>query len=332
MALGTWLNVRHGVGNPHVRPGATGFFAWDGGWYRDIAAHTYGGVPREGLRFFPLLPLLGNRLGGSGVAVVSVANVAALAYAEGICRLTSAELSDEAGQRAAWLALLNPAAFVLVLAYAEAPAAALAVWTLYLLRRRQWWWAAALAFLGGLARPIGLLLAIPALLEAVRGRRAARDTLARVVAVAAAPLGCLSYLVWCGVTRGDPWLPFSEQSRADLRGHAAVWPLPALREAVSSALHAGPVGVSVRVLTVPLAVWLLVRCARRLPLSYTAYAAAILVLAIGTPHLASFERYAASAFPLLMAASTFRSRWVWVVAVVPMVALGLLSFVNVYVP
>ncbi len=148
----------------------------------------------------------------------------------------------------------------------------------------------------------------------------------------AAPLGCLSYLVWCGVTRGDPWLPFSQQARSDLRGHVLVSPFPALGDAVTSVLHAGPIATSLRVLTVPLAVWLLVRCARLLPPSYTAYAAAILVLAVGTPRLASFERYAVSAFPLLMAASTLRTRWVWVVAGVPMVTLCLLSFVNVYVP
>src|SRR4051812_5533086 len=41
----------------------TGLLSWDADWYRRIAEHGYGGVPRSGLRFFPLYPLVGRGLG-----------------------------------------------------------------------------------------------------------------------------------------------------------------------------------------------------------------------------------------------------------------------------
>jgi len=37
-----------------------GLIAWDGTWYRDIAMHGYDAVAPDGLRFFPLFPLLGR--------------------------------------------------------------------------------------------------------------------------------------------------------------------------------------------------------------------------------------------------------------------------------
>src|SRR3712207_8410014 len=43
----------------------------------------------------------------------------------------------------------------------------------FALRRQRWWWAAAFGLLGGLARPLGLLFAVPAAIEALRGLRTA---------------------------------------------------------------------------------------------------------------------------------------------------------------
>jgi hypothetical protein len=308
LALATYLQVRHGYGAPPARPGATGLYAWDGGWYRDIAAHGYRGAGRESLRFFPLYPLLSRAF-----TPLVVANVSALLYAEGLVRLARADWPEVAG-RAAWLGLVNPASYVLVLAYAEATAAALAVWCVYALRRRRWWLAAVLALLAGLARPIGPLLALPALVEAWPGRRAAwrslraRELAARLAAVGAAPLGTALYLAWCKAAYGDALLPFRVQQEGDLRGGLVANPLRALGTAWRAAVDGGPVVTALHLLWVPLAVAGLVLVARRLPVSYAAYTAAVLVLAVGTPRLASFERYALAAFPLVLVAAGVRSR------------------------
>jgi hypothetical protein len=66
------------------------------------------------------------------------------------------------------------------------------------------------------------------------------------------------------------------------------------------------------------------------------YSLAVVVLAVGTPKLASVERYSMSAFPLLMAAATIRSRplrWVLAAACATgFTAYAVLAFANVYVP
>ncbi|MDQ1713007.1 MAG: hypothetical protein QOE45_2457 [Frankiaceae bacterium] len=340
----TYAQTHHGYGRPPVRSGSTGFFAWDAGWYRDIAAYGYGAVGHAGLRFFPLLPLTGRAVSvlgafAAGLVVLVVANLSALAYADGLVRLTAYEVGERgAARRAAWLALLNPAAFVLVLAYAEATAAALAVWVLFALRRRRWLLAAVLAFLCGLARPTGLLIALPAAIEAARGWRAvsSRETARRALAVVAAPAGCLAYLVWCGIARHDALGPFREQQAADLRGGVVVWPGKALAFAWHEFVLAGSVRVALHLVWVPVVVALLVLAWRRLPASYTAYAAVIAVLAVGTPKLASVERYSMSAFPLLMAAATIRARPLRVLLAVAcgvgFAAYAVLAFANVYVP
>jgi hypothetical protein len=102
-----------------------GLFAWDAAFYRDIADFGYHGVAREGLRFFPLLPL-GSRalsvpLGGHvGLAMLVIVQVAALVAGALLYRLAVHETGDPGdGARAAWLLAVLPPATVLVLGYAE---------------------------------------------------------------------------------------------------------------------------------------------------------------------------------------------------------------------
>ena len=311
MAFAEYLQAMHGYGRTPLRPGDSGFFVWDGDWYRRIGAFGY--VSDEALRFFPLVALPGRLVSplgyaAAGVVLIAVVNVSALVYAEGLARLTRFELGDDTAARwVPWLTLLGPVAFVLVIGYAEATAGALAVWCFFALRRRQWLSAAAAAYLGGLARPVGVLLALPALVEAARsvGFVSRRELAARLLAVAAAPLGCATYLAWVWLTRGDPLLPFSVQQRGHLRSGVLTWP----GEELARALRLEGAVTDVLVLAwVPVLLWLLVRVARRLPASYTVYTAAVLLLTFGTPRLASFVRYALAAFPLIMVAAALRSR------------------------
>jgi hypothetical protein len=342
MALAEWLQARHGVGTAPLRPGDTGFFVWDSYWYREIAAHGY--ATAEAIRFFPLVALparvlapLGALAAGIGVLVVS--NLSALAYAEGVARLTRAELRDESAARLApWLVLVNPAAFVLVLGYAEATAGLLAVWCFWALRRGRWGSAAAAAFLGGLTRPVGVLLALPALVEALRGLRGAPrgEVARRALAVAAAPLGCAAYLGWVGLTRGNPLLPFQVQQEDNLRNGVLVLPFEALGRAWHALLGNGRPADALHFFWVPVVLVLLVVVWRRLPLSYALWSTAIVVLAVGTPRLASLERYSLSAFPLIMVAALPRSRGARIVTLmvccVAYAGYSVLAFTHRYVP
>ncbi|HVF03392.1 MAG TPA: hypothetical protein VNA20_00990 [Frankiaceae bacterium] len=339
LALATYLQRAHGFGKAPIRPGATGFFVWDGDWYRRIGAAGYDVT--EALRFFPLVALPGRLVSplgafAAGVVLLVVVNASALVYADGLARLTAFELKDSTAARwVPWLVLLNPASYVLVLGYAEATFGALAVWCFFALRRRAWAAAAVAAYLGGLARPVGLLLALPALVEAVRGIGfvSRRELLARAVAVAAAPLGAATYFAWVWATRGDPMLPFSAQQAHGLRSGVLSSPVDELFRA---ARWDGSVQYNLVLLWLPLALLLLVLVARRLPASYTVYAAAVLLLTVGTPRLASFLRYALAAFPLIMVAAAPQRRGVRVVTLVVcccgLAGYSVLAFAHSYVP
>jgi hypothetical protein len=101
-----------------------GLLAWDGTWYRDLATSGYHGVPTNGVRFFPLFPLLGRLLavpaGHAGIALVVLANVLSLVALVLIRRLVLLERDDQTlADRAVWCLAVFPSAFVLVMAYSE---------------------------------------------------------------------------------------------------------------------------------------------------------------------------------------------------------------------
>src|SRR4051794_38477850 len=113
----------------------SGLGAWDGGYYRDIAAVGYADLPRDAVRFFPLFPLVGRWLAAPfgldrGIMLIVLANLAALAAGVLVRRLMLAEGRDEAtAERAVWALNLFPSAFVLVWGYAEGLYVSLAVAT-----------------------------------------------------------------------------------------------------------------------------------------------------------------------------------------------------------
>jgi hypothetical protein len=82
---------------------------------------------------------------------------------------------------------------------------------------------------------------------------------------------------------------------------------------------------------------LLVVCWRRLPASYTVFAAGIMGLAVAGSNLDSFERYALSAFPLTIAAALICrgprvERTVLVLLPAALAGYALLAFLNISVP
>ena len=292
---------------PGARPNqlTEGLVAWDGTWYRDIAAHGYASLPEEGLRFFPLFPLMGRLLGVVAwgrvdVCLVILANLCSLALAVGVRRLVMFEREDpRLADRAVWMTALFPGAFVLAFAYAEALWLLAAVIVFWGVRSRRWWWAVAGGFLAGLARPLGVILAVPAAIELARHWRAAErsERLSGAVAVFAPVAGTLTYLVWVGRSFGDMWLPFTVQS--DLRGDS-VDPISRLWEGLSQMLGPERLGDGLHIPFAIVFLVLLVFTFRWWPVSYGAFAALVLLVAIGTENLNSLERYGLNAFPLAL--------------------------------
>ena len=82
---------------------------------------------------------------------------------------------------------------------------------------------------------------------------------------------------------------------------------------------------------------MLIVCWRRLPASYTLFAAAVLATAVAGNNLDSFERYALSAFPLSIAAAlvltqTQLERTVLALLSAGLAGYALLAFLNISVP
>jgi len=321
-----------------------GLLSWDGRWYVDIAHRGYAALPDESLRFFPLYPLAGLVLspllaGHIGAALLVVSNVAALLLGALVHRLCLTETGDASlARRAAWFVALAPPLFVMVMGYGEPVALALSVACVWALRRRRWGWAAAAGFLAGLTRPVGLILVVPAAIEAVRGLGAApgRERATRVLAVAAPVLGAGSFLLWVWARFGDALLPLDVQNRAYLRG-GFVDPVSTLVRSTANVLdgHAGLNGMHLP--WVVIVVVLTVVVCRRWPVAYGAYAVASLVLALSARNLGSFERYGFGAFPVVLALATITARpWAeraaLAICAATMAAYATLAFLLYYVP
>jgi hypothetical protein len=350
IVLGTLGLAHFLVDRLHPRSAAVAFkvhqglFAWDGAWYRAIAAHGYGPLPRNILRFFPLYPLSGRALGlllagRRDVALVVIANVGALAVGALLHRLTLRETGDaRLARRAAWLVALAPPAFVLVLAYSEALAMTLALWAFLSLRSRRWGQATAAGVLLGLTRPLGLLLVVPAAIEAGRGFWSVtmRERLARGLATAAPAVGTGAYLAWAQLAYGSWRLPIRGQQDPHLRGHF-VDPITALRYEGRGLLHGTHLGSGLHVPWALLLLVLALVALRKFPLSYAGYAGVTLLASLSSTNLDSLERYALSAFPFVMAAAAVTAserveRAVLVLSSAGLAAYALLAFLNVITP
>jgi hypothetical protein len=305
-ALAITAARRDGLPQTGGAPGATGLLAWDAGWYAHIAAHGYGHIDPYLLRFFPLLPVAVRAVAAPtglpyAVVLVGLCWLAALGYGAVLHALTLRETGDAAvARRAVWLAQLFPGANVLVLGYSEAFAGLLAVAFLFVLRWRPGPWLIPLGLLSGLVRPTGLLLAVPALIDALP---AGRRTGWRLGAAAAPIAGTGLYLAWCGWRHGNAWLPFRAQTGGSLRGGLATNPLAHLFTSTGSALP-WPAQLAL----VAAALGLLWVCVRRLAPAYAAWTVCILAAAVTAVHLQSLPRYVAAAFPLAIAGAFLARR------------------------
>ncbi len=321
-----------------------GLLTWDGGWYQSIAAHGYAASGGQAVRFFPAFPMAGRVLGwlpglGPGPALVIVSNLCSLAAMAALFLLVRHDLGPELGRRSIWLLALAPAAYSLVLGYADGPLLLCSVVALLGARTGRWWWAALAGLLGGLVRPVGILLVVPVLVELWRQRHTEttrRGWVARGAAVLAPLVGTGSYLAWVDGQFGDPWLPFRVQQQLGHRG-AVRLPLPAMWHNLLAVVHGHHLGSASHAPWVVVSILLLVLAFRRLPLSYAAFAAVVLGVSLASSNLDSFERYALGAFPLVVAASTLTGRRRVEVAVLGVSALGMvgyamLAFLGMVVP
>jgi hypothetical protein len=167
-----------------IHHGLWPLFAWDYNWYHFVA---YGGYPGgQGGRQYAFFPLWPELLRWSG-SIPDVVAAAALAWAASAAAFFGlAEGIPRARLRTALALACWPGSFVLTLAYPDALALAAATWAAALALRGRLLAAGLVGVIAALARPNGVLIALPLLwLARGKGPRAWLGAAAPVAAAAA---------------------------------------------------------------------------------------------------------------------------------------------------
>jgi hypothetical protein len=191
--------------------------AWDGRWYRIVAARGYLLEPgrQSDPAFFPLYPLLlrvGHTFGlgylAAGLVISNIAFLAALTAFEALTReLHGARFA----RRATVYVAVFPLGFVFSMMYPESLVlCAIAVAALAAMRRR-WFVTALVGAIGTLARPEMLFVTLPLLPLALRERGGRRGLAFGAVLAPVAALG--SFALYLGLRLGDP-LAWTHAERA----------------------------------------------------------------------------------------------------------------------
>ena len=309
LGLARYLFNEIGSGHRPLQLGR-GLFAWDAWHYREIAELGYQHSAYGNVRFFPLYPLLGRWtgavLGGhEEIGLLLVANVMALLFGGLLHRVVMRETGDAVlARRSLWFGALLPQMSMLVLGYSEALLMVLSVGVFLCIRGRRWWWAALFGVLAGLTRPTGVLLALPVLIEGalVWKQSQNRERVAALAAVAAPVAGLGVFLAWSADAFGD-WLePFRVQGIKGLRGDF-VDPVSSLVESARHLARGDHLGAGAHVLWAPIIILFVIAAARRLPVSYIAYTVLVVLVALSSENISSFERYSMSAFPVIIGAA-----------------------------
>jgi hypothetical protein len=318
---------------------------WDAGWYLDIAANGYrwGGVgsTQANVAFFPAFPLamgVGGALLGayapgmdrtsaqrrlllSGWLVALGAFWGALAY---VYRWSDARAGPAVARATITLLAAYPFAVFFSAPYSE-PVFLLATAGAFVhFERAEWGRAAAWAFVVGLARPSGVLLAIPLALMAMRGRRkqafVSWPSPAAWIVLAAPAAAIALHMQHLRQVTGQ-WFAWSEVQVAWGRTYEVTsWlgtGITDLAEQGAVRFVEGSPIIVLNGLAAIMALMLLWRVTKAAGLPYTVFVLVTLVPAIASGGLMSLGRFTSTLFPLFFAlAVSMREQHVpaWVLA------------------
>ena len=323
-----------------------GLLAWDGWHYRSLLRLGYAAAPEGDARFFPLYPWIARSIRpliGTTASLLIVANVAAFIAIMLVHRIAKDETGDERlARRAAWCVAVLPPMFVMTMAYSEALFIALTAGGFLAARKQRWLTAAVLGFAASLARPVGVLLVIPFAIEVWRSWRGSRAaTRASALLAAGSPaLGLGAFLGLMQHVFGDYFTPFRIQTTTGLRGRP-IDPVTAFVRSLNTLVSGDHFGIGLHAVWLCIFAIFIISAGRRLPASFTVYAAAVTVVAFSSENLASFERYVAAAFPIAIGASAMVCRAddridIWpsalAISTVAMFALSVVAFLGTFVP
>jgi hypothetical protein len=296
--------------------------------YLAIARHGYDAAGTGSRAFFPLYPellrILGYVVGSDVIAGVAISLISFGAALVLLHRLTELELGPRAADATVLLLAFAPLSFYFSAVYTESLFLLLSVGTIYAARRERWFVACALAGLATLTRTTGIALIVP-LVMMRRPWRGLAWRRSGWLALVPAPLA--AYLGWLALT-GHSWLaPFQSEAvwhrvtvgplggilDAGVAAFSSAARILAGTKAVYHPTRFGPLtpdAESIFLLLVAFAAFcVLVRCWRRLPRTYGAYAAITLMICLSSPQagqpVVSLDRYVLTIFPLWMAAGAW---------------------------
>ena len=285
---------------------------WDGAAYLDIARSGYAHLDPSYAAYFPLYPLLmsvGGLFGGGDAYVVVgllIANAACLAAAIALARLAD---DGATAQRAAAYLLIFPTTIYLSALYADSLFIALAIASALAARRSRPWSSGALAAAAALARPFGILAAIPLAVTLWQRRTALpRSTF---LALGLPPAALAAWVVYLYSVTGDPLAVMHGYTS----GFTPRQPLQAFTDLLDPSVYGFPWLVAG---TFALFVALTVVAWRRTEPALAAYATAMMLVIGAAGSLTSAMRYELSVYPafVVLAALTARPaiRLAWTLA------------------
>lgn len=221
----------------------TAWERWDALWFLQIATQGYS----EGdfsAAFFPLYPLLiriiSPLVGGHPLAAAMLISNAAFFGAMLVFHeLTVREFDRETARRSVLYVSIFPTAYFFFAPYTESLFLLLAVSAFLAARSSRWEIAGTAAALASATRSIGILLALPLALEAIRQARAAdgarmKRLLTGLFWSAFTVVGMLTYMYFWYRANGDPMTPLSDQN-GWLREFS--WPWQSIRAGTSVAFQ-----------------------------------------------------------------------------------------------
>lgn len=220
---------------------------WDAAFYAHIARQGY--TSWDLAAYYPLFAVVERvaapLFGGSAlVAGVVLANVCELGTFGLVRVLAERELGRAAAQRTLLYLALFPSAFFLAAAYPESLFLLLTVGVFLAFRSNHWVLAGVLAALATLARPFGVLLAIPllvALVLQVRGgqiERRVRGFVAPVVAIISPFVALLAYWVFLYRQFGTI-VVITQSEQFNYWKREVTWPWVGLARAANAVLVRG---------------------------------------------------------------------------------------------
>jgi len=284
------------------------FSRWDSEWYLLIAKHGYdcadiyshGPLYEAGdtAGFFPLYPLCiraGELVTGHWIAAgLLVSNAFFLAALFLLAALVRLDFSNRAAALAVLFVSVFPGAVFFTAVYSESLFLFLALAVVYCARRGWWWPLLPLGFCAALARPVGLLLVLPAALEILRAH-GYKPTL-NLAWLAGFPAGIVAFALFCAHLFGNP-LAFAARQTAWRGTFSGPWKafVRFFDDPAFHGSHNSGVDFAWAVLALLGIVWF----ARKIRPSYTLLAACLVLVPLCSTFW-SFTRFVAVVFPLFI--------------------------------